>query len=225
MLAPHCDDETFGCAVTIARRRAAGSRVTVVVVADDSAPPPGDPSSPVAYAATRREEAVTAVAHLGVHEDDIVFLGFRDGSLTDDIDAIARALTTHLRERSPADVMVTSVSDRHPDHAALGRIARRLADQGVVDGELYEYAIWQRIPPLSVTLGMARAVARGSHGFSDRRSRVARQRPRIVRTDGYLDTKLSAISVYASQLPHLPAGFVRSFLQPVEVFAPVAKRE
>ena len=44
-------------------------------------------------------------------------------------------------------------------------------------------------------------------------------RPRLVRTDGFLEQKRSAIDSSASQLPHFPVGFVEDFLLPFEAFA------
>lgn len=223
VLAPHPDDETLGCGALIARKRAAGSRVTVVIVADGGESPRGDEVTLEQFTALRQEEARAALAELGVGDDDLVFLGFEDGKLSERIVDIADALAPVLRERSPEQVLVTSIMDRHPDHAAVGRVGRLARERGDLDGDLLEYAIWQRIPALSTTVGALRLLdaSRRRSGAPSWRTRVSQLRPRLVRTDGHLQTKREALRRYPSQLPYLPLGFVDDFLRPFEVFLPV----
>lgn len=173
----------------------------------------------------RETEALAALARLGVGREGVDFLGFRDGALADQRAELERVLGPLLRDRAPDQVMVTSSMDRHPDHAVLGQVARLLAERGDIHGELYEYAIWQRMPAVSTARAAVRSVAGRRHGQDEGRwASMARQRPRIVRTGPFLQAKREAVAEYASQLPHFPVGFVDDFLQPFEVFTPVPMR-
>ena len=81
VLAPHPDDETIGCGVLIARKRAAGTDVQVVIATDGSAGRRARRLGGAALAELRREEAISACAALGVEADAIHFLNFADGQL------------------------------------------------------------------------------------------------------------------------------------------------
>jgi hypothetical protein len=82
--------------------------------------------------------------------------------------------------------------------------------------QVHEYPIWQRVPALT----FARDAALGA--LSKRAGGGGRfLRPRLVRTEGFLDRKETAIGVYESQLPHFPVGFLEDFLLPFEAFTQI----
>jgi len=221
VLAPHPDDETFGCGATIARKRDAGSEVKVVIVTDGRRSPHAESVTSAELVAIRRREALVALSRLGVEASDVTFLDFEDGTLCDRTDDVAAALAAVVSETSLDHVVVTSVADRHPDHRALGVAARMLLDTGEMRGELYEYAIWQRVPAAVVVAQLVRrAVGRGG----SLRARVSSARPRLVSTNGQIERKASAVNAYESQLALLPVGFVEDFLQQSEVFVRVPQR-
>ncbi len=74
IVAPHPDDEAIMAAGVIAREAASGRRVAVLVVTN------GDLSCE-RDGWRREDETVAAMAHLGVREQDIFFLGYPDGHL------------------------------------------------------------------------------------------------------------------------------------------------
>lgn len=221
VLAPHPDDETLGCGVTIARKRRAGTRVVVVVAADAGRPPFPGPLSDAEYSAMRRAEALTALARLGVDSGDVHFLGFPDGRLQECAADVASAVERVVRATSPGQVFVTSRQDRHPDHACLGRIAAAMLADHALDAELYEYPIWQRVPPASLLIGTVRSVRDAPR--QPMQLLLRQLHPRLVPADGDLATKRHALEAYVSQLPVFPPGFVEDFLQPFEVFVPVLR--
>lgn len=220
VLAPHADDETFGCGATIARKRAAGSQVKVVIVTDGSQALDDNAISGTELAAIRQREAVVALSHLGVEASDVSFLGFEDGHLSDHTDEIVSAIKPLIRDASPDQVLVTSVDDRHPDHSTLGHAARIAVDSGDLCGELYEYAIWQRVPAAALLTRATRDAWRQSGSW---RKRLSAVRPQLVSTRGHLDQKRTAIAAYESQASVLPLGFVEDFLQRSEVFVRAPK--
>src|SRR4051794_15264243 len=81
VVAPHPDDETFGCGATILRKRAHGTPVRVVIVTDGRHSTKSAVISPEALAALRRREALDACSRLGLDSTDVIFLDYEDGKL------------------------------------------------------------------------------------------------------------------------------------------------
>jgi LmbE family N-acetylglucosaminyl deacetylase len=244
VIAPHPDDETFGCGVVVLRKRDQGTPVTVAIVTDGGGSHGGDEQTAVRVARQREAEARTACRRLGVDDDHLVFLGFRDGAVGNDVDSLAARLRELLDERRPAQVFVPVSCDGHTDHNATNRalrlaLARRsrpdaatvcaAPDQpgGRVDPEVWEYPIslWAHWPYTRVRDGRRGRLRRALLAPF---ARLRDARPRLVRVDGYRDRKAAAMAAYASQTgpraadeaPALTDAFVRSFLGPHEVFLP-----
>lgn len=91
VFAPHIDDETLGCGGLLQQAVRAGASARVVFLTNGDGfrvaverqfrrlhPTPGDY---VRFAAIRQEEAVQALAGLGVHADSVEFLGYPDRGL------------------------------------------------------------------------------------------------------------------------------------------------
>lgn len=123
VVAPHMDDEVFGCGGTVALAVDAGARVTFVYVTDGSKGYPGArvdgptdaaaAASEAALVARRKDEAHRAAAVLGV--TDLVFLDRPDGALSITGDAVA-ALADALARRAPSAVFLPFLTDLHHDH-------------------------------------------------------------------------------------------------------------
>jgi LmbE family N-acetylglucosaminyl deacetylase len=91
VFAPHCDDETLGCAGLIQQTLAAGGAARAVIMTN------GDgfrtaverqmrqlrvgPNDYIAFAALRQQESYRALENLGVKPDDVLFLGYPDRGL------------------------------------------------------------------------------------------------------------------------------------------------
>lgn len=138
VLAPHPDDEVFGCAGAIASHAAAGDPVTIVVVTDGGA----GAEAREAYVATREAESVKAATVLGCSRPQ--FWGLPDRSLEYQEALVAR-LEALIRQTGASFVYCTSPTDLHPDHRALGLCAleavRRVgsgANAQAVSAVLYE---------------------------------------------------------------------------------------
>jgi LmbE family N-acetylglucosaminyl deacetylase len=210
VLAPHPDDETLGCGVTMMRRVEGGASVRVVVATDGGKwPPEGDP---VHNAAVRRAELREATQLLGLADAAVTQLGFPDNGLVDAGESLVDAIADAVRSARPADVLVTSEHDPHRDHAALG-LAARHALSGT-DTRLLVYPVWQWLRP-----GAWIRTLRSSG------------RPEAVRTEGFLSRKRAAIGVYRSQVAPLssdrwdeglPSMFLRHFFGANEIFLPVS---
>ena len=89
VLAPHPDDEVFGCAGAILRQVAAGDPVTVIILTDGGGFHPPGPERD-AYVQRRRQESRAAAAVLGYGEP--VFWDYRDRELPDDAALVERVM-------------------------------------------------------------------------------------------------------------------------------------
>jgi LmbE family N-acetylglucosaminyl deacetylase len=220
VLAPHPDDETLGCGATVIRTLLSGGDALVVCATDGrSFPAVGDPK---VMGATRRGELAAATEVLGVNPEQVRILDFPDGELSRHEDSLAASLATLVRSWQPTTVLVSAVCDPHPDHAALGRAARRaMAGQA---GALFEYMVWGWVNPTRWLLGTRSF----RNGGAARVSRAV-----TVRTEGMLATKRDALCCHRSQfglsapMSELSAGdgsqsqFLANFFGEFEIFFPV----
>ncbi len=209
VIAPHPDDETLGCGATLARKVEAGTPAHVLVVSDGATwPPDVDPADNVA---TRDAELRRATAVLGVPEEAVTHLMFPETRLAEVSESLSDAVADAVRELGPDDVFLTSTSDPHHDHAALGLAARRALTGSPT--RLVVYGIWQ-----------------WEHPRSWLRTLRDSSRPEAVATTGYLDRKRAALAEYRSQLAMTRADdsehtvsslLLRHFLGRREVFFPL----
>lgn len=113
VLAPHPDDEVFGCAGAVMRHQANGDAVTIVVVTDGGA----GSTDPEAYVKARRAESERAAEVLGVPRPE--FWGLADRSLVYG-EALTARIEAALARTGACFVYLPSPTDLHPDHRALG---------------------------------------------------------------------------------------------------------
>jgi LmbE family N-acetylglucosaminyl deacetylase len=223
VLAPHPDDETLGCGATILRKVAAGSRVTVAVVTDGRHSHRSAHLTPDQLAELRRAEMAEAASRLGLPADAVHWGGFADGSLADRPDEVAAFVSGLIAELQPDEVYATCADESHPDHAVVGRAARRAAAEKSV--RLLEYPVW---------LWASWPVRRGDRAGSTAAAvgRVLRRRVTKVSSTGYVPAKLHALAAHASQLgrpervppeedwPGLPGFLLTAAGDDVELFFP-----
>jgi LmbE family N-acetylglucosaminyl deacetylase len=231
VVAPHPDDETLGCGVTIMRKLDAGTPVKVAIATDGRRSSESKVMSAEELVRVRRQEALEATGRLGLGPGDVVFLEFEDQGLADNLAELTERLAALVERFRPQELLVASVLDHHPDHHAVGQAARRLLAAGAFDGRVAEYPMgfWRTMP----WRGRPRGAARTAWSFlSGSVAAVARLRPELVRTDGYLDRKRHVLDAYASQLTNLTGEaewwtlddpFLEHFLGPYEVHLPVRR--
>lgn len=91
VFAPHCDDETLGCAGLIQQTIQAGGKVKVVIITNGDGYPAAvkrqervlkaAPRDFVHFASLRQSESRAALSSLGVPPESVSFLGYPDGGL------------------------------------------------------------------------------------------------------------------------------------------------
>lgn len=133
VFAPHPDDESLAAAGVIQRANYVGAALSVVFATDgDNNPWPQrvaerrwhiDHGGRQRWGAKRRSEALDALAALSVKPDCARFLGYPDQGLTAELTQGSKLRTDVLAEIEafrPSVIISPSLSDRHPDHNALG---------------------------------------------------------------------------------------------------------
>jgi LmbE family N-acetylglucosaminyl deacetylase len=143
VFAPHQDDETLGCGGTIIRKREAGAQVKIVFMTDGSRS--HDRFIPEAeLIVLRQQEAVQAAQTLNVEAENVVFLGFRDGELSQSlIKAIAIAQVQKLLlQNQPQQLFIPYIRETHPDHLATNQIVLAALSNYAPEVAVYEYPVW-----------------------------------------------------------------------------------
>lgn len=224
VIAPHPDDETLGCGATIMHKVAAGTPVTLLIVTDGSNSHRSAFLPPSELAELRRAEMAEAARRLGVPPGQVRWAGLVDGTVSTHEDRLVEIIAEALAALRPQEVYATCADEPHPDHAAVGRAARRAvrAAGGVA---LLEYPVW---------LWGSWPVHRGNRLGSVVRATgmVARRGAVAVRTAPHAGAKRHALEAHASQLarpagvppsepwPGLPATVLAAAEDDVELFFP-----
>ena len=148
VLAPHMDDETLGCGGTMALH-ADPSRVFCLFATDGSRSPtpllPWTGKPHVDLAMRRKLEAVSALADIGIPQQNLMFLGLPDGRLKKHHDVLVGKLKEVLDEIQPEVVLAPFRLDVHPDHIALNRAIRIALRSRAAPAVLLEYFVYFRL--------------------------------------------------------------------------------
>ncbi len=228
VLAPHPDDETLGCGATILRKVAAGTPVHVLVVTDGRHSHRSASLPPLELAELRRKEMAQAAERLGLPGDALSWAGFEDGTVAEHEDELAALVGRLIAEHRFDEVFATCADEPHPDHAAVGRAARRGAASGPA-ARVLEYPVW---------LWGSWPLRRGDRLGSTLRAAglVLGRRAVRVATGDHLTGKKHALDAHASQLRRppvvpeddewagLPAGVLKAAAEEFELFIPLSRR-
>lgn len=197
VVAPHPDDETFGCGGLIAASIRRGADVVVATVTDGGASHAGQADLP----SRRRREQAAAVAALGCRREPW-WLACPDGGVSSSEPEVAAAL---LELAPGADLIVAPwPGDRHPDHEATGRVAAAVGAAIGVPVISYPVWLWRWGAPSDLAPG----------GWS-----------RLPLGPDELRAKQAAMDCYPSQTTDLlgetivDAAMLDRFARPVEVYA------
>ncbi|MES2949192.1 MAG: PIG-L family deacetylase [Pseudomonadota bacterium] len=150
VLAPHPDDEVFGCGGAILRQVAEGGVVQVVVVTDGDHQP--DQTDTQEYCRTRRAESHQAAQALGYGAP--VFWGLKDRGLEYGEQLVQR-IADQINTFAPDGVFAPSVHEMHPDHRALGMAALEAVRRHGSTLKLVMYEVGVPMPRPNVLLDIS----------------------------------------------------------------------
>ena len=214
IIAPHQDDEAFGCAGLILARRHAGLPVNIVYITDGAGSHPNHPRlGPAEIAQIRRAESIEAMQHLQVASTSLHFLDAADGTLAQlsqqAAEEQARRLATILTLIQPTELFIPCRDDGSSEHIAAFKLTQRALQFAELNPRLREYPIWARWRPQQ----LMRIGLRSRHVWR-------------VTFPQAVSTKRAILAVYASQTeptepwpdPVLPLGFLDCFASTEEFF-------
>jgi LmbE family N-acetylglucosaminyl deacetylase len=234
VVAPHPDDETLGCGAAIARKRAVGTPVTVVIAADGRyAQARSEQITAPQLASIRTEEAIAACAALGVDGDEVVQLGYEDTRVAVREADLADDLYEVMAKCQPAEVLVISRLDHHPDHRAVNRAAHTALARWDAHPVVREFPVWSWIDGPWLDQRERSPLGRAGHLFGQPLQSLLGGRATTVATEGFLTAKRAALAAHASQTSAytdepawavMDESMLSPFLGEVEVFLPAPRR-
>ena len=147
LIAPHPDDETFGCGSMIALKKQQGARVKIIFLTDGEASLKGHaPIAPQAVANIRKEESLKACVCLGLSVDDLKRYSLPDGQLprkgTTGFEEAVERLLNDIRGFAPAEVICPHPLDGHGDHTAAAELAQEALRRCKSPPRLFFYTVW-----------------------------------------------------------------------------------
>jgi LmbE family N-acetylglucosaminyl deacetylase len=202
VLAPHPDDETLGCGVTIMRKIEAGQPVQVVIATDGRHSHHSARISASELAGIRQREAIDACRVLGLAADKVRFLEYEDQALLGGVAALTDQLRRIIVEIGPQEIYLPSAIDSNPDHRALNAAALAAIEQTAADVDVYEYPIWFWDPKAWVDMD-AHPLAMAWQLLTRPIRTLFTLRPIFVRSEDYLARKRAAFAAHRSQATNL----------------------
>lgn len=210
VVAPHMDDEVFGCGGTLTRAAALGSEIRVVFISDGSRgyDPARVALTPEALAVferqlseTRKAEAKRAGAILGYSEP--VFLDLPDGRVAHATSGATQRLAQLIREVSPDVVFLPFFTDPHPDHWASNRLLIEAAAAGGLGPSVicWGYEVWSPLVA-NTFVDVTAVVAHKQQAMAVYESQtIDVDYPRVI----------TALNAYRSLAAGLPRGYAEAF--------------
>lgn len=206
VFSPHQDDETLGCGGMIALKRQCKGSVSVVFLTDGQSGVADHRLSRDQRVELRKQEAIAALAILGVEKSDVHFLNKPDGTLNHLSELQRQQTIDHLiqllRDYQPQEIYVPHRRDRHADHEATYELVQAAMMQLGLQATVRQYPVWILWKaPLLIDLQVRELV--GSKRLS---------------IQSVAEQKRAAIAVYESQCQALPTGFLKRFMTGDEFF-------
>ena len=217
VIAPHPDDETFGCGGMIALRRNMGSRVVIIFLSRGEASHRSCCDTAVGKISTkRREHATDAMSVLGVDATNLYWLGLPDAYIptrndSQFADAVS-ALSELLVEIKPQIIYVTHPLDGWPDHTGATEITLAAIEHQNIGCSVHYYCIWMwhnlQFRSFHKVIGMSSYKVDVGDVLRSKKEAISR----------YFSETVSGCGVpYCGKYPK---GFAENFVVPYEIYFP-----
>jgi LmbE family N-acetylglucosaminyl deacetylase len=219
VIAPHPDDETFGCGGLMAAKVRAGKKVSVVFLTNGEKSLTGHPAEEVA--GRRKESALRALEKLGLDGAAAHWLELPDGSVprrgSDGFAGMKERLLEILNRTGAEELYTTGPLEGWSDHLAAWELATDAAKEVPHSVDLYLYWVWAWY-----YTGLTKLPKLPWHRMG-----------LLSLEETLFEKKREALACYTQNrtedgLPYmgeLPAAFLRAFEWPYEVFAKVETDE
>jgi len=152
VIAPHPDDETFGCGLLLAQPPTSETTMHVIFLTRGEGSHSGHPDlTPAMLAEFRSREAAAAASLLGVPPAALHFLDLPDGRLAHLNETAAAAaverIAALLERLKPAVVLVPDPRDGSTEHAAAFRLLNGVAARPGTAWRRLTYLVWSAWSP------------------------------------------------------------------------------
>jgi LmbE family N-acetylglucosaminyl deacetylase len=164
VIAPHPDDESLGCGGLIASLRQSGIAVHVIFTTDGSmSHPESQNTTAIGRCKMREQEAINALAILGVEESRVTFFRGQDSALPAKGEKGFTGFVAQMKgiidTIQPGLVLVPYEFDPHRDHRASWQITVEALEE-YPEAAIWQYLIWlytlgkdQDVEPLTTIPG------------------------------------------------------------------------
>lgn len=142
VLAPHPDDEVFGCGGALVNHYQHGDSIHVIYICSGSGGRSETSDSPE-LATKRKAEALKGLELIGATSE---FWGQADGRLQPTVELITRTNTV-LAKFQPTRIYTPWLADNHPDHMATTALLIKALEQNRTKAEVWQYEIWSPLIP------------------------------------------------------------------------------
>ncbi len=214
IIAPHPDDETFGCAGLITQKIQSGADVSILFLTNGEKSLSTVPEMKLIQ--MRRASAINAVKLLGVSENNIQWMDLPDGNIprlgTPKFDTIRDYLLKIIQMLQVEEVYATHYLDGWSDHIAAYELAIEALKKSEQAIDLYLYWVWawyylgiKQIPSLPWNKTFLLPI----QSVFD---------IKLKALGVYYDAKTSTGEVYMGKLPIM---FLKAFEWPYEVYEKV----
>jgi LmbE family N-acetylglucosaminyl deacetylase len=140
VLAPHPDDDCFGCAGAMSQIMQKQGEVTVAYFCDGSGGiKESEKGRNKELIQIRKKEAKLSGDILGLKEQ--MFFGYKDGALVASVTAV-RAIVSLIKRVQPDIIFIPSFLDNHPDHRAANDILVKALAKIDLPMEIWAFEIW-----------------------------------------------------------------------------------
>ena len=207
VFSPHPDDETLGCGGTIIKKKRAGAKVKIVFMTD------GRKShsqliSEDELKCIRANESLAASRMLGLEENDVAFLEYKDGELSTNQDSAIHKVIEILRLQQPDEIFLPHHKEPplwSKDHLATNQIVLSALKTYKRKEVIYEYPIWlwDHLPWVSVPMSTPKEILSALKQSLFSGATFLKDFRRSVYIGDVLQLKRAALDQHKSQMTQL----------------------